>query len=89
MVSETSLLAYADLIESGKISSQEGEVLSALNSPKTSREVSAMINLERSSVTGRLNSLEHKGFIAVHDKIACKTTGKMVKRYIRKDDKNV
>lgn len=89
MVSETSLLAYADLIEKGQISLQEGEVLSALNSPKTSREVSSITDLERCAVTGRLNSLEHKGFVKVYDKVTCSVTGKYVKRYIRKDNQNV
>lgn len=77
----TSLFAYQSLLMDGTISSQEQQILEALYKPMTSRQISKISQLERSSVTGRLNSLVKKKLVEECGDTICKVTKKKVTLY--------
>lgn len=84
MPSRTSIEAYRELHKSGKINDQELLILKHLSLIKTeitSRELSTITGLERSSVTGRLNGLVGMGYIFDGKTVLCHITGRTVKVY--------
>ena len=86
-VSETSLLSYQELLDSGKLSKQQSVIMANLNLYKhtnlrmTSREIAEITGIERSAVTGRLNTLVKLGVVDEYGKVQCPITKRWVKAY--------
>lgn len=77
---DTSLMAYAELIESGKLQKMEKLVLLAfadLGGRATNYEVSQHLKLPINQITGRTNSLVKKNTIYPYDRVRNKATGKL------------
>jgi len=84
---DTSINAFIELLQEGKINKQEKKVLDSIYStPMTSRQIAAQTEIERSSVCGRINSLMDKHLVCEFDIIKCPVTGKQVHRYALKSD---
>ena len=79
MVTDTSLEAYHSL----DLTTKEKEVVGILlkHPVSTSRMLQVFSGIERSSITGRLNSLENGGVVECIGKYPCKISGKRCKYY--------
>ena len=71
------------MLTSGKINEQEYIIIGALqmHPNATSRDLARYTELERSSVTGRLNGLEKKNIVDGTNHVTCSITTKTVKAY--------
>lgn len=77
---DTSLMAYAELLESGKLQKMEKLVLQAfadLGGKATNYQVSEHLKLPINQITGRTNSLVKKNAIYAYDRVKNKATGKL------------
>tara|TARA_S200002703_G_scaffold86903_1_gene74853 strand:- start:317 stop:604 length:288 start_codon:yes stop_codon:yes gene_type:complete len=77
---DTSLMAYAELLESGKLQKMEKLVLQAfanLGGKATNYQVSEYLKLPINQITGRTNSLVKKNAIYAYDRVKNKATGKL------------
>lgn len=79
-VSYTSKLAFNKLKET-KMGKQENEVFQYLIRLEcaTNKQIARALNMDASTVAGRMNSLYKKGLIYVHHVGACPITGQTVK----------
>ena len=79
-VADTSIDAYIEHKESGKIGKQAEYILNSLQDGKSysRRELANKFNLELSSVCGRVNELMAEGLLEETDKRACEVTGKTI-----------
>jgi len=80
-VADTSIQAHTELLKSGTINLQQKQILDVITTPMTSREICNATGLERSSVTGRLNSLCIRRLAYEYDYVICKVSGRNVHRY--------
>lgn len=77
---DTSLMAFVELMESGKLQKMEKLVLQAfadLGGKATNYQVSEHLKLPINQVTGRTNSLVKKNTIYAYDRVKNKVTGKL------------
>jgi len=77
---DTSLMAYSELMESGKLQKMEKLVLQAfadLGGKATNYQVSEHLKLPINQITGRTNSLVKKNTIYAYDRVKNKATGKL------------
>jgi len=77
---DTSLMAYAELMESGKLQKMEKLVLQAfadLGGKATNYQVSEHLKLPINQITGRTNSLVKKSAVYAYDRVKNKATGKL------------
>jgi hypothetical protein len=85
MVTETSLMAYIEEKESGKLDTRRNEVyslLKKLNKPLTSREIMVELGYnEPNNVKPRITELKKANIISEYDKVKCKYTKKTVTRW--------
>jgi len=79
-VSDTSIEAYIEHKESGKIGKQASYILNSLQDGKSysRRELANKFNLELSSVCGRVNELLAEGLLEETEKRSCEMTGKTI-----------
>ena len=79
---DTSLLAFADLLEQGEINRRQFEVLDFLTEHHglnfSRREIAKMTGMELCCVTGRVNELLQKGLVVEEAKRACGVTRRTV-----------
>lgn len=79
---DTSILAFADLLEQGEITRRQADVLAFLNDNRgrnfSRREIAKLTGIELCSVTGRVNELLAKRLIVEDAKRACGITAKTV-----------
>lgn len=80
-IRETSRAAYQDLRESGRVTSSQQAILSAMRPGRdySLSELAAMTGIEKSSVSGRINELLASGQVVISRMRACKITGKTVR----------
>ncbi len=80
MVKETSILAYAENIASGRNSSQRLQILEFIkaNQPCSRGDIMRGLGLPINSVSGRVNELLKMGFIEIAFKALDKVTGRKV-----------
>ena len=77
---DTSLMAFVELMESGKLQKMEKLVLQAfadLGGKATNYQVSKHLKLPINQITGRTNSLVKKNTIYAYDRVKNKVTGKL------------
>jgi DNA-binding transcriptional regulator GbsR (MarR family) len=79
-VKETSVLAYRELIESGKHGTQVAQIYAVLedSKPMTLREIQQATGLDINAVSGRVNDMKHKGLVVGAQKRNCRVTGRYV-----------
>jgi len=82
-MNQNSLNAFAQINIDGTVSRQELKVLSVIKKAHTSREISSLSGIERSSVCARLNALVERGLVIEKGNIVCDITNKEVTRYKR------
>jgi len=76
----TSLRAYQELLNSGVISKMEHIVLNGLKmlgGKATNMQVSEYLNVPINGVTGRMNSLNKKGYVQANEQVKNPVTGKL------------
>jgi len=75
--------ALDEMKRENKISPQQNAILELLDDgvARTSRQISKSLDMERSSVTGRLNSLIEKNIAQVKHNRPCPITSKTVSWY--------
>lgn len=83
-VAETSIAAFRDHRDCGKLSNQQQIVMKAFHRPGaapdySSRELVEVTGLERQSIVARLNELEKLGFIEWGEKRLCKLSTKKIR----------
>ena len=81
---DTSLLAYKELAESGKLQQMEKKVIEAmvkLDGTATNFEIAEALSIPINQVTGRTNSLVKKDLIYPNGKVRNKLTGKQNWQY--------
>ena len=78
-IRDTSLLAYNELKESGKLGNQEAVVYNCIltNPNTTDKEISIKTKININAVTGRRNGLVKKNLIKDNGKRRCSITGKL------------
>ena len=77
---DTSLMAYAELLESGKLQKMEKKVLQAfadLGGKATNYQIAEYLSLPINQITGRTNSLVKKSAVYAYDRVRNKITGKL------------
>ena len=79
-IKDTSLLAYIELKEKGKLGGQETVILNLLKKypNSTNKELSIYSNIPINAVSGRMNGLVKKGWAEDNGKRICSITGKLV-----------
>ena len=79
-IRDTSLLAYQNLKESGKLGNQEAVVYNCIliNPNITDKEISIKTKININAVTGRRNGLVKKKLVTDNGKRNCKITGSLV-----------
>lgn len=79
---DTSLLAFADLLEQGEITRRQADVLAFLDDNRgrnfSRREIAKLTGIELCSVTGRVNEPLAKRLIVEEEKRACGISRKTV-----------
>jgi hypothetical protein len=80
-VAETSIIAYHEHRDSGKIGKQAQHILNVMDPMKSysRRELARICNLELSSVCGRVNELLSLDLVREDPPRKCSITGKMIK----------
>jgi hypothetical protein len=80
-VALTSLIAYEEHKEAGKIGAQAQLILDRMQFgvDYSRRELIKLTGLELSSICGRVNELLHKGFLKELDQRPCAVTNKTIK----------
>jgi hypothetical protein len=77
---DTSLMAYAELLESGQLNRMETKVLQAfadLGGKATNYQISEHLKLPINQITGRTNALVKKNTMYAYDRVKNKATGKL------------
>ncbi len=79
MVQETSIKAYREIREEGRLGNMQLQVYRAIveNPNKTDRELSKLANMEVAHWTARRNELWHKGYIETPGKRECSITSRL------------
>ena len=82
MVAKTSLMAYDELVASGKEETQRCKVLEmclACQIGVTRRRLASLTGIELGAVAGRVNALVEDGLLDDSEMVVCPTTRKAVK----------
>ncbi len=80
-VRDSSLDAYAKIKESGQLGKQESVIYRFLldrGDFMSLKEISRATGIEINAVSGRVNGMKAKGYIAEGDKRVCKVTGRNI-----------
>lgn len=80
MTTDTSLEAYIEINENGKLTTQEAIILSYLNDKRnaTRRVIARDLHMETSTVSARVNSLKQKHKVIDKEVVKCPISKKRV-----------
>lgn len=77
----TSIAAYNELRDSGRMSQQEATIYLVLfrcEKAMSLREIQRVTRIDINAVSGRVNGLKKRGLLVEHAKRRCSITGKMI-----------
>lgn len=79
-VRETSISAYHELRDTGRLGKQQQTILDQIKPGRdySLREISRLTNIEINAVSGRVNDLKKLGLLVEGEKRSCSVTGKTV-----------